>query len=74
VLNADAGGHPNPAAAGCPLCGTSVGVDAARCPSCGLVLTVATRRGPFGERTVWAMVGAFIVVYLLTLLVVVLAR
>lgn len=66
MLNADA--------AACPLCGTSVGMDAARCPSCGLFLTVAARRNPFAERTVWAMVGAFVVVYLLTLLVVVLAR
>lgn len=74
MLNADAGGHPNPAAAACPLCGTSVATEAARCPSCGLFLTVATRRNPFAERTLWAMVGAFVAVYLLTLLVVVLAR
>ncbi|HZR15554.1 MAG TPA: hypothetical protein VFC33_20135 [Acidimicrobiia bacterium] len=66
MLNADA--------AACPLCGTSVGVDAARCPSCGLFLTVARRPNPFVEHTLWAMVGGLAVVYLLTLLVVVLAR
>jgi hypothetical protein len=49
-------------------------METARCPSCGLFLTVASRRNPFAERTVWAMLGAFVVVYLLTLLVVVLAR
>ena len=47
---------------------------AARCPSCGMFVAVEPEGNVVASRPVWALVGGFVVVYLLTLLVVFLAR
>jgi predicted amidophosphoribosyltransferase len=66
---------PAPEPATCPLCGAAVPADAIRCPSCGYHLAgVAGRPGPFSRQALWWSAGALLVVYLLTLLVVALAR
>jgi hypothetical protein len=48
--------------------------DASRCPACGMYVTVEPEGNVVASRPVWALVGGFVVVYLLTLLVVFLAR
>jgi hypothetical protein len=47
---------------------------ATRCTSCGMFVTVEPEGNALASRPVWALVGGFVVVYLLTLLVVFLAR
>jgi hypothetical protein len=43
-------------------------------PACGMYVTVEPDGNVVASRPVWALVGGFVVVYLLTLLVVFLAR
>jgi hypothetical protein len=57
------------------LCGATVAVDAMRCGDCGYHLAgVGGRPGPFNRTALWWSVAALLGVYLLTLLVVALAR
>jgi hypothetical protein len=57
------------------LCGATVAADAMRCGDCGYHLAgVAGRPGAFNRRALWWSAAAFVGVYLLTLLVVALAR
>ena len=64
---------PTPAA--CPLCGTQVAADAMRCAACGYHLAgFAGRPAPFSRQALWWSAAALLGVYLLTLLVVALAR
>jgi hypothetical protein len=57
------------------LCGATVAVDAMRCGDCGYHLAgVAGRPGPFNRRALWWSAAALVAVYLVTLLVVALAR
>jgi predicted amidophosphoribosyltransferase len=66
---------PAPEPATCPLCGAAVPADAMRCPSCGYHLGGdAGRSGPFSRKALWWSAAALLAVYLLTLLVVALAR
>jgi hypothetical protein len=66
---------PAPQPAPCPLCGAEVPADATRCGSCGYHLAgVDGRPGPFSRRALWWSAAALLAVYLLTLLVVALAR
>ena len=59
----------------CPLCGAPVAADAMRCGNCGYHLAgVAGRPGPFNRRALWWSAAGLLAVYLLTLLVVALAR
>jgi hypothetical protein len=59
----------------CPLCGAPVEARDARCPSCGLSLAgVYGRSGPFSQVTFWWMAAGLGIVYLVTLLIVALAR
>ena len=59
----------------CPLCGASVAAEAMRCSNCGYYLAgVDGRPGPFNRRALWWSVAGLLAVYLLTLLVVALAR
>jgi hypothetical protein len=52
-----------------------VPADATRCTSCGYHLAgVSGRPGPFSRQALWWSAAALLVVYLLTLLVVALAR
>jgi hypothetical protein len=75
MLNVEGGPRPaSPGVAGCSLCGTSMAPDAPRCPACGMYVTVEPDGNVVASRPVWALVGGFVVVYLLTLLVVFLAR
>jgi hypothetical protein len=60
--------------AACPLCGSPT-AGAPRCPSCGLFLEVADPSGhAFTARTVLMLLAGLAAVYVLTLLVVLLAR
>jgi hypothetical protein len=66
---------PAPAPATCPLCGAPVAADAMRCGDCGYHLAgVAGRPAPFDRRALWWSAAGLVAVYLLTLLVVALAR
>jgi hypothetical protein len=57
------------------LCGATVAVDGMRCGDCGYHLAgVAGRPGPFNRRALWWSAAALVAVYLVTLLVVALAR
>jgi hypothetical protein len=57
------------------LCGATVAADAMRCGDCGYHLAgVAGRPGAFNRRALWWSAAALVGVYLLTLLVVALAR
>jgi predicted amidophosphoribosyltransferase len=59
----------------CPLCGAAIAVDAMRCAECGLHLAgVAGRPSPFSRPALWWSAVALLGVYLLTLLIVALAR
>ncbi|MGH9025927.1 MAG: hypothetical protein ACRDWD_07410 [Acidimicrobiia bacterium] len=59
----------------CPLCGAALAAADSRCPSCGLSLSgVYGRPGPFSQTTFWWLAGGLGLVYLLTLLIVALAR
>jgi hypothetical protein len=59
----------------CPLCGTPVAADAIRCDECGLHLAaVAGRPSPFSTRVLWYSAAALLGVYIVTLLIVALAR
>lgn len=59
----------------CPLCATAVPAGAMRCGSCGYHLAgVDGRPGPFSRQVLWWSGAALLAVYLLTLLVVALAR
>ena len=54
----------------CPQCGLEKGPDE-RCPSCGMTAEFGPDRpNPFGGATLYAMIGAIVVVFALTLLVV----
>ena len=58
----------------CGLCGTPHMAEE-RCPECGMTSELGpTRPNPFRGATLWMLIGAVLVVYLVTLLVVVLAR
>ena len=64
-----------PAPAACPLCGAEITADALRCGECGYHLAgVAGRPSPFNRPALWWSAAALLGVYLLTLLVVALAR
>ena len=66
---------PAPKPATCPLCGTAVPAHAMRCVSCGYHLAgIDGRPGPFSRQALWWSGAALLAVYLLTLLVVALAR
>jgi hypothetical protein len=57
------------------LCGASVAADASRCGDCGYSLAgVAGRPAPFNRQALWFGVAALVAVYLVTLLIVALAR
>jgi len=57
------------------LCGASVAADANRCGECGYSLAgVAGRPAPFDRRALWWCGAALVAVYLITLLIVALAR
>jgi hypothetical protein len=59
----------------CPLCGTPVAPDAIRCGECGLHLSgIAGRPAPLDRRALWLSAAALLGVYVLTLLIVALAR
>jgi hypothetical protein len=59
----------------CPLCGTAIAADAVRCGECGLHLAgVGGRPNAFSRQALWSSAAALLVVYLLTLLIVALAR
>jgi hypothetical protein len=59
----------------CPLCGTPVAPHAIRCGECGFHLAgVAGRPSPFSSRALWWSAASLLAVYLLTLLIVALAR
>ncbi len=59
----------------CPLCGASVAADATRCAECGYSLAgVAGRPAPFNRRALWWCAAALVAAYLVTLLIVALAR
>jgi hypothetical protein len=52
-----------------------VAADATRCGECGYSLAgVAGRASPFNRPALWWCVGALVAVYLITLLIVALAR
>jgi hypothetical protein len=75
VLNVEGDPRPaSPTVGGCSLCGTPMASGATRCSSCGMFVTLEPEGSALASRPVWALVGGFVVVYLLTLLVVVLAR
>jgi hypothetical protein len=66
---------PAPAPTVCPLCGTAVATDAIRCASCGYHLAgVAGRPSAFNRQALWWSAAALLAVYLVTLLIVALAR
>ena len=66
---------PAPAPVTCALCGTDVAADAIRCRSCGYNLAgVGGRPSAFDRRALWWSAAALLGVYLLTLLIVALAR
>ena len=66
---------PAPAPATCSLCGTAVAADAIRCGSCGYHLAgVGGRPSAFNRQTLWWSAAALLGVYLVTLLIVALAR
>jgi predicted amidophosphoribosyltransferase len=66
---------PAPAPTACPLCGAQVAADAIRCGECGYHLAgVAGRPAPFSRKALWWSAAGLLAVYLLTLLVVALAR
>jgi hypothetical protein len=57
------------------LCGASVAAGASRCGDCGYSLAgVAGRPAPFNRQALWFGVAALVAVYLVTLLIVALAR
>jgi hypothetical protein len=57
------------------LCGASVAADAMRCSECGYNLAgIAGRPAPFNRRALWWCIAALVAVYLVTLLIVALAR
>jgi hypothetical protein len=57
------------------LCGASVAPAVMRCSECGYHLAgVAGRPGPFNRRAIWWSAAGLLAVYLVTLLVVALAR
>jgi hypothetical protein len=57
------------------LCGASVAADANRCGECGYSLAgVAGRPAPFNRRALWWSVAGLVGIYLVTLLIVALAR
>ncbi len=64
-----------PMSAACPLCGEQVAPDTTRCSACGYHLAgVAGRPAPFSRSALWWSAAGLLAVYLLTLLVVALAR
>jgi predicted nucleic acid-binding Zn ribbon protein len=66
---------PAPAPTTCPLCGNAVAADATRCGSCGYHLAgIGGRPSAFNRRALWWSAAALVVVYLVTLLIVALAR
>jgi hypothetical protein len=57
------------------LCGTSVAPGATRCSECGYhIAGVAGRPSPFSRQALWWSAAGLLAVYLLTLLIVALAR
>jgi hypothetical protein len=59
----------------CPLCGAAITVHTIRCGECGLHLAgVAGRPSAFDRQALWWSAAALLVIYLLTLLIVALAR
>jgi len=57
------------------LCGAQVAADASRCGDCGYNLAgVAGRPAPFDRQALWWSAAALVAVYLVTLLIVALAR
>lgn len=59
----------------CPLCDQPVAPGAERCAACGYPLAgVGGRPGPFSRATLWWTAAAFVVLYLVTLLIVALTN
>jgi predicted nucleic acid-binding Zn ribbon protein len=66
---------PADSPATCPLCGTAVAADEIRCGSCGYHLAgVGGRPSAFDRQALWWSAAALLGVYLVTLLIVALAR
>jgi len=62
---------PEPTILGCDLCGEPLPASGRRCPTCGLYRGGAIDTSP---SLLWRLAGAFGVVYVATILVVLLAR
>jgi hypothetical protein len=57
------------------LCGTALAPDAARCGTCGLHQQLgAAKPNPFGRKSLWALAGLLLAVYVIALLIVAVAR
>jgi hypothetical protein len=67
--------QPERSSADCPLCGRPVAPSEERCPDCAYHQAgIAGRPGPFSRAALWWSAAGVVLVYVLTLVVVALAR